>query len=101
VALDRKIAQKQLDLRLRSLQVLPRTHPMEMDVAPNPIAVTAFGADGVMFQAHYLPHLIQQFEFGVGDDQVGTPSSPTGRFPGLTSLIHVHKLLTYANETRN
>ena len=49
----------------------------------------------------YLPHLIQQFQLGVGDDQVGTSSSPTGRFPGLTFLMRFHTLLMYANETRN
>ena len=42
--------------------------------------------------AHDLAHLIQQFQLRVGDNQVGNPLSPTGRFPGLTFLMRLHIL---------
>ena len=97
---DRQIAQKLLNLWFRPVQILAPTHPVEMDIAPNPVTVAALGADGIMLQAHHFPHLIQQFQFGVGDDEIrahAVSTLPTVCSPGLTALIGLHKLLKYAN----
>ena len=84
----RQIAQKQFDLGLSSLQVLTRPHPVEVNVATNPITVTALGAAARLStlnpqlstincsEPHHLPHLTQQLELGVGDDQIRADAVP-------------------------
>jgi len=46
---------------------------VEVDVSPNPIAVTPLGPDGIMLESHHLPALIQQFKLGIGDDSGPNP----------------------------
>jgi hypothetical protein len=41
------------------------THPVETDEARDPIALGPFGPQAVMFQSHYIAHLIEQFLFGL------------------------------------
>ena len=36
---------------------------MELDEAPNPVAVSGFGSDGVVLQPEDLPDLVKQLEF--------------------------------------
>jgi len=40
---------------------------MEMDVALDPLSIGGFGAQGVVLESHDLPHLLQEFEFGIWD----------------------------------
>jgi len=58
---------------------------VKLDIAPNPIAVAALRANGVMLKPHDLAHLIQHLELGVGDDQVGPRAAalpPSARSSG-------------------
>ena len=73
MALDRQVAQEQLDLGLRSLQIVPRLHLMKLNVAANPIAVAALGTDRVVLEAHHLAYLVQQLQLGVGHHRTPNP----------------------------
>ena len=41
------------------------------DKAPNPLTVGLLGPDRIMFEAHHLADLVQQFELGIGNEAVG------------------------------
>ncbi len=56
----RQIAEKLLDLGLASIEIFPAAHPVEFDMAPNPVTITALGANGVVLEPHYFPHLVKQ-----------------------------------------
>src|ERR1041384_1118905 len=58
-----KMSQKLRHLCLSHLSGM--THSVEPDKAGDPVAVGAFGAQAVMFQPDYIPHLIEQFSFGL------------------------------------
>lgn len=44
---------------------------MEEDVALDPENVDLFGANRVMFDAKDFPNLVEEFGFGIGDDEGG------------------------------
>ena len=60
---------------------------MEADEARNPVAVGAFGPKAVMFQSHYIAHLIEQFPFGLA---LNAPS----RYNGLHDSVFIGLLLS-------
>src|SRR6266567_6350723 len=62
----RRCARRALTLR----QFRARLHFMKFDIPPNPIAITLLRSDRIMPQAHHLAHLLQQFEFGIGNNQL-------------------------------
>ncbi len=41
--------------------------PMKFDVPKDPLAVSLFGAIGIMMVTQHLAHLIHQFQFRIGD----------------------------------
>jgi hypothetical protein len=95
-ALDGQIAEKLLDLGLRAgQQLLTQLHLVEVDVPPDPVTVRALGVDGIVFEPHHLPHLVQQLELGIGGDKF--PSRPRAPPPpgtwGLTLGVEFHNLL--------
>ena len=63
--MNRKMAQEPSYIRGAHLSRM--AFPMKEYVALNPIAVSCFGAYGVMLKAHYLADLVEEFEFGIGN----------------------------------
>ena len=41
---------------------------VEVDVAPDPVTVAALGVDGIMLEPHHLADLVEQFQFGIGNN---------------------------------
>jgi hypothetical protein len=65
-SVHRQIGQKRLDLGLPAVQVFAPLHPMEMDIAFDPVHVGPFGVQGVVVQPHHLPHPVQKLRrFGL------------------------------------
>ena len=71
---DGEVGEESLDLR--SAHLARMTLLMEKDVALDPENVNFLGAKGVMFHAEDFADLIEEFGFGVGDDEgLGTDGS--------------------------
>jgi len=69
--MNRQMAQE--PSHLRGAHVAWMAFPMKEYVALNPIAVSCFGADGIMLKAHYFAHLVEEFELGVGNETIARP----------------------------
>jgi hypothetical protein len=93
-AVGGQVAQEQLHLGLGGLEVFPRAHLVELDVAPDPVAIGPLGADGVVLEPHDFPNLVEQLEFGIGRDQILPPNHRRGksRTWGLTLALGLHRL---------
>jgi len=44
------------------------SHLLVEDVAPDPITVAALGVDGIMLEPHHLADLVEQLQFGIGNN---------------------------------
>jgi hypothetical protein len=76
----------------------PLPYNSQHDIPPNPVAIRRLGANGIVLEPHHLPHLIQQLELRIRDNQVPAPNQ--GRQTAtlvLTFPIPLHKLVTDAN----
>jgi len=65
------IAESQNCRCAESAGMLPRSSqaPMEFQVPPRPVFLSALLVQNVMLHAQNLPQLVRQFRFGVGDHQ--------------------------------
>jgi hypothetical protein len=58
-------------LNLGSAHFAGMTSLMEEDVALDPEDVNFLGAEGIVFDAKDFPNLVEEFGFGIGDDEGG------------------------------
>jgi hypothetical protein len=61
-----QVAQKQFYFRFRGLQLIPGSHFVELDEAPNPVAVSGFGSDGVVLKPEDLRTWSSSLSLGLG-----------------------------------
>jgi len=69
---------------------------MEMDATPKPAAIRALEVDETVFEPHPVPHLVQQFQLGVGDYRLKFRLRTRPRIQRplyLTALRVFHKLI--------